>query len=198
MKQLIWPALLSLAMLTACGGKSSPPPETADNSAAADHSGAEGNADEAGPVAADEPLEEASPETEADAEDNDETAESTDEAAPLPEEAPAEDGPPPSANLEDYMGAAPSTPEYKTVQENMKMFKFCYLDAMRSNPDLQGTIRVRFTVEKAGKVKKAKAVQNELNKKVEKCVLKALKELQFPKRDSKRTVEYPFKFIPGP
>ena len=59
-------------------------------------------------------------------------------------------------------------------------------------------MRVRFTVNKAGKVPKAKVTKNELNEEVEKCILKELKKLKFPKRKSKRTVEYPFKFIPAP
>jgi hypothetical protein len=112
----------------------------------------------------------------------------------------AESGtPPPSDDLQSYVGTGGAyTPEYRTVTENMETIKQCYLDALRASPDIQGVLKMKFTVTKAGKVSKATAIQNDLNDQVEKCVIATLKKLKFPKRTDNRTVEYPFKFIPGP
>ena len=196
MRALSWLVLLCALALAACGGKS-PEPESA---AGADPGAGEASDDDAA-LSDDAPAEEASPAEEAAPADEEEAAdpeEAEGEETGEEEAAVAEEGPAPSSDLQAYMGSAPATPEYKTVQANMEKFKFCYLDAMRANPDLQGEIRVRFTVNKQGKVPKVKAVKNELNADVETCIIKLFKKLKFPKRDSNRTVEYPFKFIPAP
>ncbi len=195
MRALSWLVLLCALALAASGSKS-PEPE----SAAGAEPGAGDPSDDGAAPEGDTPAEESPPADEETAPEEGESAapdESGEEAA-AEEEGTEDEGPAPSADLQAYMGSAPSTPEYKTVQANMDKFKFCYLDAMRSNPDLQGEIRVRFTVNKKGKVPKVKAVKNELNADVETCIIKLFKKLQFPKRDSNRTVEYPFKFIPAP
>ena len=186
---------LLIALVTAgCGGGSPPPQDPADtpepepveviendtgatnDGAAATGEGSDGAADESAASAADE-----SEDAEVVA-----TSPGTEEALP-------------SSDLQSYVGATTGyTPEYRTVMDNMDTFKQCYLDAMRANPDISGMLTVRFTVLKTGKVQTAKAVVNELNDEVASCILKALKKIKFPKRADKRTVEYPFKFIPSP
>jgi hypothetical protein len=129
--------------------------------------------------------------------EDEEGAVADDNTASAQPQAPEE--PPPSSDLQTYVNATTGyTPEYRTVMDNMDTFKQCYLDAIRANPDLSGMLKVRFTVLKSGKVKKAKATQNELNEQVAKCVINALKKIKFPRRANKRTVEYPFKFVPSP
>jgi hypothetical protein len=123
-------------------------------------------------------------------------AESDPAAVPAAEDPGA---PAPSDDLQSYVGGGGAyTPEYRTVTENMNTIKQCYLDALRGSPDIQGVLKIKFTVNKAGKVTKASALQNDLNDQVEKCVIASLKKLKFPKRTDNRTVEYPFKFMPAP
>jgi TonB family protein len=180
-----------------CGASSTGAPasaETADSpaeqepgdTAFGDEEGApepESQGEEAAPAAAEEAGEEA--------------AEADDE--PLPEEPAADpNAPPPSADLNAYVGTGGQTPEYKTVTANLDLIKRCYLDALRKNADLQGSMRVQFTVNKKGKIIKAKAIENELTPEVAKCVVNTMKKLKFPARADKRTVEYPFKFYPTP
>ena len=193
------------AVLVSCGGSKGAPPDTAETAGAdestmsSDQSVSEEGASEASAkpeTAASEPAEaDAETGAEADAEGEEGAAEHTvpTEAAPPPQ-----GGPPPSDDLQSYVGAKTYTPEYRTVTENMDSIKQCYLDAMRGTPELQGTIKVRFTVNKKGKVIKITAPVNELNDQVEQCIFAAIKKMKFPKRADKRTVEYPFKFIPAP
>lgn len=198
MRASSWLVLLCASALAACGGKS-PEPESAAGADPGDGDVSDDGAALSDDAPADEasPAEEAAPADEGEAAAPDD-AEGEDGAEEESGDEAMDEGPAPSSDLQAYMGSAPSTPEYKTVQANMEKFKFCYLDAMRANPDLQGEIRVRFTVNKQGKVPKVKAVKNELNADVETCIIKTFKKLKFPKRDSNRTVEYPFKFIPAP
>ena len=194
------------AVLVSCGGSKGASPEMA--------AGETSGADESPTVseesaAPEERVSETSVEPEAAASESAEVeaapeaeTEEDDAAAAhtVPTEAapPPQGGPPPSDDLQSYVGAKTYTPEYRTVTENMDSIKQCYLDAMRGTPELQGTIKVRFTVNKAGKVIKITAPVNELNGQVEKCIFGAIKKMKFPKRSDKRTVEYPFKFIPAP
>lgn len=188
--------VLSAALLvSSCGGNKGAEPATAgDDSTVSEPGGGAGEnlaatSDESESVATDQPEgavadESAAAETEVSTE------------APV---SPAAEETSPSDDLQSYVGTSGAyTPEYRTVTDNMDIIKQCYIDAIRVDPDIQGTLKVRFTVNKAGKVSKAKAVTNELNEQVATCVIGTLKKLKFPKRADNRTVEYPFKFIPGP
>ena len=184
--------LMGSLWLAGCGGKSAdtPPPENG----LAEPTPVEVIEEEAPPDTGTEETESAvSGEDEPSAQNESPAGEAEPEPTSEPE------APPPPSDLQAYVGASTGyTPEFRTVKDNMDKFKQCYLDAMRVNPDISGTIKVRFTVLKSGKVKKAKATLNELNDEVAKCVIAEMKSLKFPKRGNKRTVEYPFQFIPSP
>jgi outer membrane biosynthesis protein TonB len=193
MKHYMYLSLSVVALLLGCGGKSSntPPPE---NGEASQPTPVELVEEETPAATSDTPAETSDTPAETETPEASEDAEAEQvEAESAPEE------PAPSSDLQAYVGASTGyTPEYRTVMDNMDKFKQCYLDAMRVNPDLSGTLKIKFTVLKNGKVKKAKATVNELNDDVAKCVEKEMKKIKFPKRSGKRTVEYPFKFIPSP
>ncbi len=189
--------LYSLLLVASCGGSkaagpASPEADDADTPAAQDEA-VSPEADADGEPAASNATEEAS-EASADAEPAEEAPV---EEAEAEAQTPSEDEGP-SDDLQSYVGGGAYTPEYRTVTDNMDSIKQCYLDAIRVDPDISGMLKVRFTVNKAGKVTKAKAVVNELNDQVQKCVLGTIKKIKFPKRKDNRTVEYPFKFTPAP
>jgi cobalamin biosynthesis protein CobT len=201
-------ALSASILICACGGNKGAVSQNAQNESAANDFSAQ-TADEAQPEqenapSANETLEgpEKPVEETEEAKDDSENAafEQTDETEAPSKEAPAaaQNEAPPSGDLQSYVGTKAYSPEYRTVRENMAAVKQCYLDAMRVDPDLQGTLTVRFTVTKKGTVKKATAVKNELNDWVADCVISILKNLKFPNRADNRTVEYPFSFVPGP
>ena len=195
MKSRDWLVLLTAVCCLSCGGASTAPAtaETADTPAEREQMDtAFGSHEEAAPEGAESaPAEETTGggETPGEVPGDDETGE---------ENTPDPDAPPPSADLNAYVGSGATTPEYQTVTANMDLIKRCYLDALDRNPDLQGLIKVQFTVNKQGKITKAKAIENELTPEVGKCVVKTMKKLKFPKRADSRTMEYPFKFFPAP
>ena len=188
------------AVLISCGGSKGAAPENAgDESVAGDETApspeeSAASEESAEPEAASAESEASAPEQVMDTEDAE--TEASDHTVPTEDASPQSEALP-SDDLQAYVGAKTYTPEYRTVTENMDSIKQCYLDAMRATPDLQGTIKVRFTVNKAGKVIKASAPVNELNDQVANCIFSTLKKIKFPKRTDKRTVEYPFKFIPA-
>ncbi len=184
------------AMSVSCGGGSKASPENAGNEdVTSENGGASKNdvTDDEQEAEVKEP--EASTPNEAASNDS---ANAVDEAKSDSNQSNEESEEPPSDDLQSYVGTGAYTPEFRTILDNMNTFKQCYLDAMREDPDIQGTIKVKFTVTKVGAVTKASAVVNELNSRVEQCVLGHLRKIKFPKRSDNRTVEYPFKFIPGP
>ena len=185
--------------IAACGGsKGAEPANAADESVEMQSADA---AETSAPASTEDAASEGATPAEGDKATGDEnSSESVDEESSSEDEAaaqPSEQAP--SDDLQSYVGTSGAyTPEYRTVTDNMDTIKQCYLDAIRITPDVQGMLKVRFTVNKAGKVTKAKATVNELNDQIAQCVIGALKKLKFPKRADIRTVEYPFKFIPAP
>jgi hypothetical protein len=198
----IYLLMLSVMFAVACGGAGSgaPAAQAADDDVGTTAADAEGDDGAATTTSPDETAdaESTAPAGEGEAAEGDADAAQTAAEGEAAGEAPADEEPPPSDDLQAYVGATTGyTPEYRTVMDNMGLFKQCYLDALRSTPDISGKLKIRFTVPKNGKVKKAKAVVNELNDEVADCVLRELKKMKFPKRAKNRTVEYPFEFTPA-
>ena len=195
-------ALLALWIVASCGGaQEAAPASAADEAAAESSASADDETVPAGPSgdAAEEPSPGEGTEAligETASEGDDATAKTADVGGDEAEAASEEE--PPSDDLQSYVGTGAYTPEYRTVTDNMDAVKQCYLDGLRVDPDISGTIKMRFTVNKAGKAIKIKAVLNELNDQVEQCIVGTLKKIKFPKRKTNRMVEYPFKFIPAP
>lgn len=190
----------ALILLLACGGNKGAVSQSAqDESSAVETTDEKTSSEQNSPLTETKAAEETEDDSSGESEQTEEVEEIK-ETETVPEETPVaeQSAEPSSGDLQSYVGTKAYTPEYRTVRDNMNTIKQCYLDAMRADPDLQGTLKIRFTVTKAGKVKKASALENELNDRVAGCVISILKKLKFPKRVDNRTVEYPFKFIPGP
>ncbi len=194
MRNVYWVVITATLFGFSCGGAGNGTPataETADDPAAADPLDTAFGAEEAPQPEAAEPPDEPG-------EAAGDTAEQEEEIAEEETPAPDSNAPPPSGDLNAYVGTGATTPEYRTITANMDLIKRCYLDALSRDEDLQGVMRVQFTVNKKGQMIKAKAVENELTPEVAKCVVNTMKKLKFPKRADKRTTEYPFKFFPTP
>jgi TonB family protein len=75
----------------------------------------------------------------------------------------------------------------------------CYEKELKKNPKLQGKVTVQFTIEKNGKVSKAKIANSTLKSNaVHACLVTRVKNLTFPKPKNKAiTIAYPFVFKPA-
>ncbi len=85
----------------------------------------------------------------------------------------------------------------RVIRRNLARFKYCYEKQLNANPNLSGKISVYFTIAPTGSVPKASIRETSMNsKKVEKCVVKVMKSLKFPKPRGGGivVVTYPFVF----
>jgi hypothetical protein len=85
------------------------------------------------------------------------------------------------------------------IQRHMAQFSACYSRELTHNPNLGGRIETHFWIGTSGRVTKAILKSSTLdNPKVEKCVLKRLKNIVFPEARGGPNVDvdYPFEFSP--
>jgi TonB family protein len=83
------------------------------------------------------------------------------------------------------------------IRRKMGAIKACYQKGLQSNPDLQGTVKVKFLIQPSGQVGGAKIEDSSLgNASVEDCVMSNVKSWRFPqaKGGGSTTVVYPFRF----
>jgi TonB family protein len=99
--------------------------------------------------------------------------------------------------LENYTRPGKPGKIFDTVTANLHKIKQCYFDELATHPNLQGTISIQFTVNVNGKVTEAKTIKNELNPKVGKCAIKALRKMKLPKPKFEKSLVYPFQFKPN-
>jgi len=87
----------------------------------------------------------------------------------------------------------------KTITGRSGAYRACYEMELARNPDMEGRIELRFTIEPDGSVSGSSVTDNTLgNKKVEACLVKQISGLKFAKPDGGVCViRWPFKFQPG-
>lgn len=87
----------------------------------------------------------------------------------------------------------------RIVRQNFGRFRFCYENALRSNPNLQGRVSVRFVIGRDGSVSNVGSGGSDLSDSgVVSCVTRAFYGLSFPAPDGGIvTVTYPILFSPG-
>lgn len=74
----------------------------------------------------------------------------------------------------------------------------CYELYLQRNPDLQGRLEIRFTIEEDGSVSGLTVTTNELNEQVATCVLRQISTLKFPKpAGGVCIIRWPYRFRPG-
>jgi hypothetical protein len=87
----------------------------------------------------------------------------------------------------------------RTVRQNYGRFKFCYENALRNNPNLQGRVSVRFVINREGGIASAESGGSDLpDAGAVSCVVRAFYGLSFPPPDNGIvTVTYPIVFSPA-
>lgn len=110
--------------------------------------------------------------------------------------------PPAQAGTGKLQGAASGLPAeviQRVIKQNFGQFRRCYEAGLRSCPNLQGRVTVRFTILRDGSVKGARVESSDLpDKAVGTCVAHRMGELTFPTFDGKPIqVSYPISFSPG-
>ncbi len=87
----------------------------------------------------------------------------------------------------------------RTVRQNFGRFKFCYETGLRTNPNLQGRVSVRFIINREGGVASAENGGSDLaDASVVSCVTRAFYGLSFPQPENGIvTVTYPIVFSPA-
>jgi hypothetical protein len=61
--------------------------------------------------------------------------------------------------------------------------KECYAEGKKKTPNLEGTVKIKITVDVKGKIKSTKVVEKTLPDPVAECMLKAIKTTPFPEVD---------------
>jgi TonB family protein len=86
------------------------------------------------------------------------------------------------------------------IKQRMTLIRRCYTRELRRDASLQGTVKVRFVIDRDGSIKYAAVRSSQLqNSIVESCVIDEIKRLRFPPPDGDGTivVTYPFTFHGG-
>jgi hypothetical protein len=94
-------------------------------------------------------------------------------------------------------GRLPPEVIQRVVRQNAGRYKACYQSALRTNPNLQGRVEVRFVIGRDGTVSSASAGGDMPDAGVKSCVAGAFRSLTFPKPDGIVTISYPLMFYPA-
>jgi Ca-activated chloride channel family protein len=96
-------------------------------------------------------------------------------------------------------GRLPPEVIQRIVRQTFGRFRLCYEDGLRSNPNLQGRVAVRFVIDREGSATSVSNGGSDLpDASVVSCVVRAFVGLRFPQpEDGIVTVVYPITFSPG-
>lgn len=102
------------------------------------------------------------------------------------------------AGKTEVNGHIPPEVIQRVVRNNFGRFRSCYMNGLRDNPNLEGRVVARFTVDRQGMVSSAQDGGSSLpNQQVVGCVVKAFYSLSFPEHDGGIvTVVYPLALQP--
>ena len=98
------------------------------------------------------------------------------------------------------LGAIPPSEIVAVLRQQQGLIRACYTEALQQNPTLSGKLVVKFYIDPAGEVSRARVKSSTLNDTaVEQCVTNHLTQMQFPKPDGGGivTVSYPLRFHPS-
>jgi hypothetical protein len=95
-------------------------------------------------------------------------------------------------------GHLPAEVIQRIVRQNDGRYRFCYQNALKANPNLQGRVTVRFLIDRAGAVSVASDGGSDIpDEGVRRCVVSSFTALSFPAPESGVvTVVYPIMFSP--
>ncbi|MGH7270130.1 MAG: AgmX/PglI C-terminal domain-containing protein, partial [Polyangiaceae bacterium] len=96
-------------------------------------------------------------------------------------------------------GRLPPEVIQRIVRQNFGRFRLCYENGMRSNPNLQGRVSVKFVIDRSGAVSMTADGGSDLpDQGVVQCVVRGFGNLSFPQPEGGMvTVVYPIMFNPG-
>jgi hypothetical protein len=96
-------------------------------------------------------------------------------------------------------GRLPAEVITRIVRQNFGRFRLCYENGLRSNPNLQGRVAVRFVIDRGGAVSMTSDAGSDLpDRTVVQCVVRGFGNLSFPSPEGGLvTVVYPISFSPG-
>lgn len=95
-------------------------------------------------------------------------------------------------------GRLPPEVIQRIVRQNFGRFRLCYENGLRNNPNLQGTVSVRFVITRDGSVTGVSGGGSLPDAGVTSCVARAFSGLAFPQPEGGIvTVTYPISFTPG-
>ncbi|WP_284666783.1 AgmX/PglI C-terminal domain-containing protein [Myxococcus sp. SDU36] len=99
----------------------------------------------------------------------------------------------------DAAGRLPPEVIQRIIRQNYGRFRLCYENGLRNNPDLQGSVSVRFVIGRDGAVNQAEDAGSDMpDHGVVSCTVRAFYGLSFPEPEGgPMTVVYPFMFSPG-
>jgi len=83
------------------------------------------------------------------------------------------------------------------VNKNMNEMRSCYVEGLRNNPVIQGTLVLQWDINTKGLVEKVSVLSSTLESiEVEDCCMERLKKWTFPVKEKPEitTVKYPFNF----
>jgi hypothetical protein len=103
-----------------------------------------------------------------------------------------------AAGKTEVNGHIPAEVIQRVVRNNFGRFRSCYMNGLRDNPNLEGRVVTRFTVDRQGMVSSAQDGGSSLpNSQVVSCVIKAFYGLSFPEHEGGIvTVVYPLALQP--
>jgi hypothetical protein len=96
-------------------------------------------------------------------------------------------------------GRLPPEVIQRIVRQSFGRFRLCYENGLRSNPNLQGRVAVRFVIDRSGAVSSVGNGGSDLpDASVVSCVVRSFSGLSFPQPEGGIvTVVYPISFAPG-
>ncbi len=105
----------------------------------------------------------------------------------------------PSASEKSDAGTMPRELIQRIIRQHMASIRHCYEQGLKKNPNLEGTVKVRFVIGQEGSVSRAEDDGSNLaDPAVVRCVVKVVQNLAFPRpAGDEVTVRYPFHFQPG-
>ncbi|MGO9714612.1 MAG: AgmX/PglI C-terminal domain-containing protein [Polyangiaceae bacterium] len=96
-------------------------------------------------------------------------------------------------------GKLPAEVIQRIVRQNFGRFRLCYENGLRTNPNLQGRVAIKFVIDRSGSVSTAQDGGSDLpDQSVVSCVVRGFGNLSFPQPEGGIvTVVYPIMFNPG-
>lgn len=87
----------------------------------------------------------------------------------------------------------------RVVRRNESQVRFCYEQALHSNPDLRGRVEIRFLIAPTGAVQSAVVAKTEVGNQVGNCIAQAVRRWTFPAPEGGGivSVTYPWTFSSG-